>query len=93
MANQTPRSRIIQQLRQLWLRSTERAEALKRDQYTCQHCHVKQSKAKGREQKVEVHHKDGVLNWDQIVDLIRDQLLCDPTKLETLCPTCHKQHT
>jgi len=89
----TPRSQIKGMLRQIWLRSRERAEALKRAGYTCNKCHVKQSKAKGKEQKVEVHHKEGVGNWDEIVQLIYDQLLCDPSKLEVLCPICHKEET
>ena len=86
---ETPKNIIVRHLRQLWLHSRERGEALKRDGYCCVRCGVKQSKAKGKEQKVEVHHKEGVLNWDEIVDMIRAQLLCDSDKLETLCPDCH----
>jgi predicted HNH restriction endonuclease len=89
----TPRSQIKGMLRQIWLRSRERAEALKRAGYTCNNCGAKQSKAKGKEQKVEVHHKEGVCNWDEIIELIYDQLLCDPSKLEVLCPICHKEET
>jgi CRISPR/Cas system CSM-associated protein Csm3 (group 7 of RAMP superfamily) len=89
----TPKSQIRGALRQLWLRSRERAKALKDNNYTCQKCHVKQSKAKGKEQKVEVHHKEGVCNWEQILQCIYDQLLCDPSKLEVLCPICHKEET
>jgi len=76
-------------LRQLWLRSRERAAALQRDDYSCVDCGVKQSKAKGKEQKVEVHHKAGVLNWDEVIDAVFEYLLCDPDDLETLCPECH----
>lgn len=76
-------------LRQIWLRSAERNEALKRDKYTCQDCGVKQSKKKGFEVKVQVHHKEGIDVWDEIIELIYSQLLCDPDKLETLCPDCH----
>ena len=89
MTNTTPRSRIKGMLRQLWLRSAERSECLKRDRYSCQRCGVKKSVKKGFEQKVEVHHKEGILNWDEIIDLIHEQLLCDIDKLETLCPECH----
>ncbi len=85
----TPDYRIRSALRLLWLRSRERGEAIKRDKYTCQCCGVKQSKAKGKEKKVEVHHKEGVGNWDKIIDLIYSELLCDPKDLETLCPGCH----
>lgn len=85
----TQRSQIKSALRLLWLRSRERAEALKLYSYSCNNCHVKQSKAKGKEQRVEVHHKEGIGNWDKVIDVIMEELLCDPTKLEVLCPECH----
>jgi len=85
----TPKSIIVHQLRQLWLRSRERAEALRSSQYCCVHCGVKKSVKKGFEQKIEVHHKEGVCNWDKIIEVIREQLLCSPDKLEALCPGCH----
>ncbi len=85
----TPRSQVRSALRQLWLRSRERQAALKRDKYTCANCYVKQSKAKGREVKVEVHHVAGVLNWDRLFDYMENHLLCDPKYLETLCKECH----
>jgi len=87
----TPNSRIKSKLRELWLRSRERGEALKREQYTCQQCNVKQSKAKGKEQKIEVHHMEGILNWDELIEQVRKHLLCDPSKLEVLCPDCHNK--
>jgi 5-methylcytosine-specific restriction endonuclease McrA len=71
--------------------SPERASALKRDNYTCQKCGRKQSRAKGKEQKVEVHHKVGVLNWDKMTDNIFQYLLCEVKHLVTLCPECHKK--
>ena len=86
----TPNSRIKSALRQLWLRSRERAAAIKRDEYRCQRCGGKQSKAKGREFKVEVHHKEGVENWQELYNSIRKNLLVDPEHLETLCKECHK---
>jgi 5-methylcytosine-specific restriction endonuclease McrA len=86
----TPNSRIRAALRQLWLRSRERAAALRRDGYCCQVCGVKQSKAKGKEVSVQVHHRAGVCNWDVIFETIRTFLLCEPEKLETLCKECHK---
>ena len=89
----TPNSKIKAAVRQLFLRSRERAAALKRDEYTCQDCGRKQSKAKGKELKVEVHHKEGVCNWQEIYDVLRKNLLCDPAGLETLCVDCHKKHT
>jgi predicted HNH restriction endonuclease len=89
----TPKSQIRGALRQLWLRSRERAQALKNNNYTCTKCHVKQSTAKGKEQKVQVHHKEGVCNWEEMVEMIYQQLLCPPEKLEVLCPICHKEET
>jgi len=87
----TPNSRIRGALRNLWLRSRERASAIKRDNYTCQRCGRKQSKARGKEFSVEVHHRAGVCNWDALISEIRRYLLCDPAHLETLCKDCHKQ--
>ena len=85
----TPRGRIRAALRKLWLRSRERAAALKRDGYTCQSCGRKQSTAKGKEFKVQVHHKRGVANWDILIDSVYANLLCDPKHLITLCKDCH----
>jgi hypothetical protein len=85
----TPRSQIVHALRQLWLRSRERAECLKLAHYTCVSCGKKKSQKKGFEQKVEVHHKEGIENWDEVVECIRKNLLCEQEKLEALCPDCH----
>jgi predicted HNH restriction endonuclease len=71
------------------MRSSERSSALRGTSYCCASCGVKQSKKKGHEQKVVVHHKEGVLNWDEIIETIRKNLLCSPDKLEVLCPDCH----
>ena len=88
MEKQTPRSRIKGMLRQMWLRSNERTEAMKRDNYSCCNCGVKQSVKKGFEVKVQVHHKQGII-WDMLIDLIYKYLLCDIDDLETLCVECH----
>jgi len=89
----TPRSKIRAALRQLWLRSRERQAALKRDNYTCQVCNRKQSVAKGKEFKVQVHHLDGVANWEKLIDLVYEHLLCSPDSLVTVCKECHgKEH-
>lgn len=85
----TPRSKVRAAIRQLWLRSRERAAALKRDKYTCQICGVKQSTARGKEQKIEVHHKEGIGNWEKVIDVINSEILCDPVNLKTICPKCH----
>lgn len=87
----TPDHQIRSALRKLWLRSVERSRALKRDNYTCQGCGKKQSRAKGKEFSVEVHHKDGIDRWNEITELIKGTLLQDPEKLETLCKKCHKE--
>lgn len=85
----TPRSRVRHAIRQVWLRSRERAAAIQRDHYTCQGCHRKQSTAKGKEFKVQVHHKHGIANWEAVIDAVFAHVLCDPAHLETLCEECH----
>ncbi len=87
----TPNSRIKSSLRQLFLRSRERAVALKRDGNTCQKCGAKASVAKGREVKVQVHHKEGIENWAEIYKVVREYLLVDPEGMECLCTECHKE--
>lgn len=87
----TPRSRVRSALRQLWLRSRERAAAIKRDHYTCQVCGNKQSKAKGKEFDVQVHHKPGIANWESLIDAVYQYLLCNPDDLVTMCPKCHDE--
>jgi len=51
---------------------------------------VKQSKAKGKEQKVEVDHLNGVA-WETMIDYIYSHLLVPPNQLETVCPEDHKK--
>jgi 5-methylcytosine-specific restriction endonuclease McrA len=87
----TPRSKVKQALRRLWLQSRERSATLKRDKYSCVKCGKKQSVAKGKEVKVHVHHKDGIDNWEELVDLIFEKLLISPDHQETLCVDCHKE--
>jgi len=84
----TPKSRVRAALRQLWLRSRERASALKRSGYTCECCGVKASAAKGREVKLEVHHLNGI-DWENLIDHFYKTLLCDPKHLMPLCKGCH----
>ena len=88
----TPRSQVRSALRGLWLRSRERAAAIKRDGYSCQTYGVKQSKAKGREVAIECHHLDGI-QWENIIDYVYRHLLVSPDKLETLCKPCHENET
>lgn len=86
----TPRSRIRSALRMVFLRSREHAAALKRENNTCEHCKRKASVAKGKELKVEVHHRSTkITNWDKIIELVFEELLCHPDFLEVLCKECH----
>lgn len=87
----TPRSKVRNSLRMLFLRSRERAAALKAAGYTCQGCGRKQSKAKGHEFAVEVHHIDEIRLWDILLDMVYAELLVSPQKLEVLCRQCHGQ--
>ena len=84
----TPRSRIKVAIRLLWLRSRERAKALKDHDYKCADCGVKKSVAKGKEVKLEVHH-DPAINWDGLIDLIFERILNVPQY--PLCKKCHKK--
>jgi len=87
----TPNSRIRSALRQLFLRSRERGNVIKTAKYTCCKCGRKQSKAKGKELAVQVHHRSGI-DWDGLFDDIRKRLL-DETDMEVLCTDCHdKEH-
>ena len=85
----TPRSQIKSSLRRLFLRSRERAAALKRDKATCR-CGAKRSKARGREISVEIHHIEGIGDWRAVENLIYQEILCHPDFLITLCAACHK---
>jgi predicted HNH restriction endonuclease len=86
----TPRSKVRAALRQLFLRSRERDAALKASGYKCKCCGIKQSTAQGKEQKIQVHHIQGIGNWEKIIDMIFEELLCNPGLMEPLCPECHK---
>lgn len=88
----TPTSQIKSALRKLWLRSRERQRAIKRDGYACVKCGKKQSRAKGREVYVEVNHRRGI-KWAEIIAFIRAELLCEPSRLETLCKEHHAEIT
>jgi predicted HNH restriction endonuclease len=88
----TPNSQIRSALRRLFLRSRERSKTLKDAGYCCAECGKKNSKAKGRECSVEVHHKSGIDNWNELFDVIRIKLL-NVDDMEPLCKDCHdKEH-
>lgn len=89
----TPKSRIKAALHKLWLWSRERNAAIKFYKNTCQNCVRKASTAKGKKFKVQVHHREGICNWEKIISMIYDQILVSPDKLEVLCKECHlKKH-
>ena len=83
----TPRSKIRAALRQLWLRSRERAKALKDHNYCCKECGIKQSMAKGKEVKLQVHHEPEI-DWEGLIELVIARLLNVPQF--PLCRDCHK---
>ena len=64
--------------------------ALRANGYCCAVCGAKQSKAKGREVSVEVHHIHGV-DWSGLIDLVIERLLPSPDDLVCLCSDCHKK--
>ena len=82
----TPRSRVKNAIRLVWLRSRERAAALKKADNKCTECGVKKSTAKGREVKLQVHHEPPI-DWDGIVDLIFERILNAPQ-----FPLCKKHN-
>lgn len=84
----TPRSRIKAAIRQLWLRSRERAKVLKEANYSCSQCNIKQSRTKGKEVYVEVHHTAGIDIWKEVIDLIAKNIL--ESEQICLCKQCHK---
>ena len=88
--NRTPDSIIKSALRLVFLRSRERAAAIRRDSNTCQTCGAKGSQAKGKEVKIEVHHlQEGDISWDKIYKVIREELLCKPEIMMSLCKAHH----
>lgn len=87
----TPVSVIKNACRKLFLWSRESTAVRKRDGNTCVTCGRKQSQAKGREVKIEVHHKREP-NWERIINTIREELLQTPEDMICLCKECHKEH-
>jgi len=87
----TPNGKIRSALRIVWMRSRERSTALRNTGYCCSACGVKQSTAKGKEVKLDVHHTRGQVNWEKIFKVLREELLCDPEHLAPLCRKCHDE--
>lgn len=86
----TPASRIMSGVRRVWGHSRERLKVLKKAKYTCCQCGSKQSRAKGKEVYVEVHHLNKI-NREKIVKVIREEMLDVPQIV--LCKSCHKIET
>ena len=84
------RSQVRSALKRMWMVSPERRAALKASGYCCEDCGVKASKAKGREQVIEVHHKDGA-NLEKVIDAVFEYLLHEHTRLSSRCPDCHNK--
>lgn len=91
---QTPRGRVKNMLRLLSLRCRERSEAMKRADYSCGKCGAKQSKAAGREVRVEAHHMNPIAAEDamrRIIDMVFEYILVPPEQWEVLCVDCHQE--
>ncbi len=86
----TPNSKIYSALRRIFLYSREHQAILKESNRTCSSCGSKASVAKGKECKVEVHHKSGINNWNKMVELIRKELL-NKNDFVVLCKECHNK--
>ncbi len=86
----TPKSRIMAWIRRGWTQSRERAKVVKEANYTCCQCGRKQSRAKGKEVKIEVHHIDKI-NWENVIRIVREEVLDKPQ--EVLCKECHRKET
>jgi hypothetical protein len=60
--------------------------------YTCEICGVKRSLAKGKEVKVEAHHRHGI-DWEAVIDIVFERILVNPEEWQCLCEKCHtEQH-
>lgn len=85
---ETSNSKIKSCLQRLFMWSKERTTAAKEQDRTCNVCGKKKSQAKGKEVKVEAHHIRET-NWNRIYDVIREELLVNPKRLQILCVDCH----
>ncbi len=87
----TTKAWLTSGLRRMWMKSKERYAAIKRDNATCVKCGRKRSVAKGREVKINVHHKSGKIDWDAIVEVLKRELFVPVEELEVECVECHKK--
>jgi hypothetical protein len=86
----TPKSRIQNWIRRGWTQSRENAKVRKDANYSCSQCGKKQSRAKGKVVKIEVHHIDEI-NWENVIRVVREEVLDKPQIV--LCYDCHKAET
>lgn len=82
------RPKLISALRMIWLRSQERGDAIRSTDRRCVSCGVRESKAKGKEAKITVHHVKRP-DWERIVRVIKEELFSDIQWLWPICPDCH----
>lgn len=88
----TPDAKIKNVLHQLFMRSRERAKALKRTGYKCTACGAKQTHRKDCKLSLHVHHANKIA-WKSLIEEVRKTLLCDSDLMIPLCPDCHaKEH-
>ncbi len=88
----TPKTIIKNAIRRLWMYSREKRAAIKERQNTCKDCNKIGSVAKGKKCKIEVHHKN-TIDWERIINVIREEILVDTELLEVLCKECHEEKT
>lgn len=82
--NVTPDRIIISLLRQLFLRSRERSIAVRNAHHRCEKCGVSD-----KDFRFQCHHKIKEINWDKIISVIREELLCSPEEMMYICTNCH----
>lgn len=75
---------IVSLLRQLFLKSRERSLVMKRAQHKCEICGVSD-----KDTKFQCHHKSKEINWEKIIGVIREELLCPSDELTYICNECH----
>lgn len=86
----TPSSKIVHAVRAMSMRSREFAEARKNTANSCCICGRKQSKAKGREVAIHIHHGTHRPIWERVVRAIRQEVLQTPGMLWPICKECHE---
>ena len=78
----TDKQRVRNALRKAWMQSKSRSSRLKLDNYTCQCCDKKLTTSKTKLEnepdkycdKLNVHHTDGSIDWDKVMESVPDHL-------------------